>query len=201
MGIWSSYRCAGRQHQCTAALLRAEQAPQCSVLVWTTGSQHTLGLCSYTCGDLVFIQVCSEPTEMHCSAGLGKLYCQLFSCAQQTRLTAGLCQCNYNYGDLLSYTCAESQHKCLLLKRVYAVPLHQYSAALLGTRYTLLLSVALHTSCQQILPCSDYTCAWLLLKHVCSTSPPIQCNLVGDTVHSLLLSVAAVHASCQQILP
>ena len=79
MEIWSSYRCAVSQHQCTAALLRAEQAPQCSVLVWTTGSQHTLGLCSYTYGDLSFIQVCSEPAPMHCSTDQGKIGSPVFS--------------------------------------------------------------------------------------------------------------------------
>ena len=28
--------------------------------------------CNHTYGDLIFVQVCSEPTEMHCNAGLGK---------------------------------------------------------------------------------------------------------------------------------
>ena len=28
--------------------------------------------CNHTCRDLLFIHVCSEPTEMHCNTGLGK---------------------------------------------------------------------------------------------------------------------------------
>ena len=47
------------------------------------------------------MQVCSEQTEMHCSTGLGKMRCTLFSGALQNRLTSGLCHCNYTYGDLL----------------------------------------------------------------------------------------------------
>ena len=57
--------------------------------------------CNYTYGYLLFIQVCSEPTEMQCSTGLGKMPFSLFSAALQNRLTAGLCQGNYTYGDLL----------------------------------------------------------------------------------------------------
>ncbi len=50
------------------------------------------GLChrNYTYGDLLRIQVCSEPTELHCSTGLGKMQSPLFSSALQNRLTAGL---------------------------------------------------------------------------------------------------------------
>ena len=63
----------------------------------------TAGLCkcNYTCGDLLSIQVCSEPTEMQCSTGLGKMHFSLFSAAPQNKLTAGLCHWNYTYGDLL----------------------------------------------------------------------------------------------------
>ncbi len=63
----------------------------------------TAGLChcNYTYADLLFIQVGSEPTEMHCSTGLGKMHFPLFSAALENRLTAGLCHCYYTYADLL----------------------------------------------------------------------------------------------------
>jgi len=48
--------------------------------------------------------VCSEPAPMHCNTGQGKTASLLFSAALQTSLTAGLCLCNYTYGDLLFIT-------------------------------------------------------------------------------------------------
>ena len=54
-----------------------------------------LGHCNYTHGDLLSIQVCSDPTEMHCGTGQGKLHSPLFSAALQNRLTAGLGHCSY----------------------------------------------------------------------------------------------------------
>jgi len=38
---------------------------------------------------------------MHCNTGQGKTASLLFSAALQTSLTAGLCLCNYTYGNLL----------------------------------------------------------------------------------------------------
>ena len=64
----------------------------------------TAGLChcNYTCGDLLFIQVCGNPTEMHCGTDLGKTHFPLFSAALQNMLTAGLCHCSHTCEDLLS---------------------------------------------------------------------------------------------------
>ena len=45
--------------------------------------------CTYTYGDLLFIQVCSEPAPMHSISVQGKMYSPLFSAAVQNRLTAG----------------------------------------------------------------------------------------------------------------
>ena len=77
--ICSSYRCAVMQHQSTAALVRAEQLPHCSVLLCKTGSQQALGHCKYTYADLLFIQVCSDATPKHCSTGQGRIAFPLFS--------------------------------------------------------------------------------------------------------------------------
>ena len=85
--ICSLYRCAVTQHKCSAALFRAKCTPHCSVLLCKEGSQQAVFHCSYTCGDLLFIQVCSDPAQMHCSKG--KMQSLLFSAALQNRLTAG----------------------------------------------------------------------------------------------------------------
>ncbi len=51
----------------------------------------TAGLChgSYTCGDLLLIQVCNEAAEMHCITGLSKSHSLLCSGALENRLTTG----------------------------------------------------------------------------------------------------------------
>ena len=89
MEIWSLYSCAVTQHQCSAALFRAKCNPHCSVLLCNEGSQQAVFHCSYTYGDLVCIQVCSDPAQMHCSSVQGKMQSPLFSAALQWRLTAG----------------------------------------------------------------------------------------------------------------
>ena len=90
--LWScalSYRCAVTQNQCTAALFRAKWSPHCSVLLHKTGSQQAVYPCSYTYGNVLFIQVCSDPAQMRCSKVQGKLESPLFSTALQNRLSAG----------------------------------------------------------------------------------------------------------------
>ncbi len=89
MEICYSHRCAVSQQKCTAALVWAESIPRCSVVLCKTGSQQALCHCNYIYGDLLFTQVCIEPTEMHCSTGLGKMHSPLFRGALQDRLTAG----------------------------------------------------------------------------------------------------------------
>ncbi len=89
--ICSSYRCAVTQHQCSATSFRAKCSPHCSVLLCKAGSQQALCQCSHTCGDLLFIQVCSDPAPMHCSSFQGKMQSPLFGAALQNRLTACLC--------------------------------------------------------------------------------------------------------------
>ena len=87
--ICSSCRCAVTRHKCSAALFRAKCNPHCSVLLWTTGSQQAVWPCSCTYGDLLFIQVCSDPAQMQCSSVQGKMQSPLFSAALENRLTAG----------------------------------------------------------------------------------------------------------------
>ena len=54
-----------------------------------TGLLQALCQCIYTYGDLLFIQVCSDPAQMLCSTCQGKMQSPLFSVALQNRLTAG----------------------------------------------------------------------------------------------------------------
>ena len=101
MDICSSYRCAVTQHQCSAALFRATCNPHCSVLLCNEGSQQAVCHCSYTCGDLLFIQVCSDPAPMQCSTVQGKMHSPLFCAALQNRLTTGSVSLQFTYGHLL----------------------------------------------------------------------------------------------------
>ena len=89
------------QNQFIATLVRAKQLPCCSVLLCKTGSQQPCATAICTCGDLLFIQMCSDATPMHCSTAQGKTASLLFSAALQNRLTAALCHCNCIYGGLL----------------------------------------------------------------------------------------------------
>ena len=85
----SSYKFAVAQHQCTAAVFKAKCSPHCAVLVYKPGSQQAVCHCGYTCGHLLFIQVCNGPAPVHCSSLQGQIQSPLFSAALQTRLTAG----------------------------------------------------------------------------------------------------------------
>ena len=76
--ICSSYRCAVMQHQSTAALVKAEQLLDYSVLLCKNRLTAGLCHCNYTCGDLLFTQLCSDATPKHCSTGQGRT--SLHSC-------------------------------------------------------------------------------------------------------------------------
>ncbi len=99
MEICSSYRCAVTVHQSTAALFRAKCNPHCSVLLFKTGPQQALCHCSYTYGDLLFIQVCSDARPVHCCTGQGRIPFPLCSAALQTCLTA---YCSTGQGNIAS---------------------------------------------------------------------------------------------------
>jgi len=89
MEVCSSNRCAVTQHQCTSARFRAKCSPHCLVLLCKTGSQQAVCQCSYTIGDLLFLQVCSGSPHMPCNNVQGTMQSLLFSAALQNRLTAG----------------------------------------------------------------------------------------------------------------
>ena len=112
--ICCSYRCAVTQHQCSATLLLAKCCTQGSLLLSNTGSQQALCQCTYTCGDLLFIQVCSDPTPGHCSTVQGKMQLPQLSDALQDRFAAGLYHCNHTYKDLLFIqVCSDPTHNAM----------------------------------------------------------------------------------------
>jgi len=49
----------------------------------------------------MLIQVCDDPTPMHCSTGQGQMHSPLSSDALQNRITAGLCPYIYSCEHLL----------------------------------------------------------------------------------------------------
>ena len=119
MTICSSYRCALTQHQCAATLLRAKM--HCSLISAALQDWLASGLnhCTYTYDDFLNVQVCTDPTPVHCNAVKGKLqcpltqhqcaatllrakmHCSLISAALQDWLSSGLSHCTYTYDDLL----------------------------------------------------------------------------------------------------
>ena len=100
MEMCSSYRCAVTQPQCAAARFRAEWSPHCSVLLCKTGSQQAVCHCSHIYGEVLFIQVCSDPAPMHCSSVQGKMQSPLFSAALQNRLRSRECVSAYAYMEM-----------------------------------------------------------------------------------------------------
>ncbi len=57
--------------------------------------------CTYTYKDILFIQLCSDPTPVHRNTVFGKKQSPLSSAAVQKRLPAGLFQYKYTCEDLL----------------------------------------------------------------------------------------------------
>ncbi len=89
MEICSSYRCPVTQHKCIATLFRARCNYHRSVLLCKTGSHKAVCHCRFNYGDLLFIQVSSDPAQMHCNSIQGKMQSPQFSAALQKRLTPG----------------------------------------------------------------------------------------------------------------
>ena len=97
----------GSQHACgTGNTPMNAFCPEqrCRVLV--------LAHCKYTYEDLLFTQVCSDPTPVHCNTVLGKRQSPLASAALQNRLPAGLCHCKYTYEDLLIIQLCNDPTQC-----------------------------------------------------------------------------------------
>ncbi len=130
MEICSSYRCAATQHKCIAVLLRARCNYHCSVLLCSTGSHQAVCHSRFTYVDLLFIQVCSDPAQMHwtlfrarCNYHRSVLLCK-------TGSHKAVCHCRFNYGDLLFIQVSSdpAQMHCNSIQGKMQSP--QFSAAL-----------------------------------------------------------------------
>jgi len=139
------------------------------VLLCKTSLYH----CNYTYEDLFFIQVCSDPTPVHCNTVQGKMLSPLLTAALQDRLAAGLYHCNYTYEDWLFIKCAVTQHQCTAtLFRAKCCP-----------HCSLLL-------CKTSLYHCNYTYEDLFFIQVCSDPTPAHCNTVQGKIQSPLLRAA-----------
>ena len=69
---------------------------QCPLLSAALQDMLAAGLyhCNYAYEDLLFIQVCSDPTPGNCNTVQGKMQCPQLIAALQERLVAGLYDCN-----------------------------------------------------------------------------------------------------------
>ena len=175
MEICCTSECAMTQHKCSAALFRAKCTQHCSVLLCKTGSQQAVFHCSYTYGDVLFIQVCSDPAQMQCSSVQGKMLSRLFSAALQN---SRQCFIAVTLMEICCTSgCALTQHKC--------------NAALFRAKCTPHCSVLLcKTGSQQAVFHCSHTYGDLLYIRVCNDPAQMQCSSVQGKMHSPLFSAA-----------
>ncbi len=175
--VCSSYRCAVTQHQCIAALFMAKCNPHCSVLLCKSGSQQAVCHCSHSYGDLLFMQVCSEPAPMHCSSVQGNMQSPLFSAALQNSVTPCMSHCSHTYGDLL-------------FMQVCSEPPPMHCSKVQGKMHSPLFSAAVQISLTACLFHCNHTYGDLLFIHVCSAATPVHCSSVQGKIESPLFSAA-----------
>ena len=146
MEVCFSYRCAVTQDQCTATLVLAKSIPRCPVLRCITGSQEG----RYIHGELLFIQVRSDPTPVHYNTCFSKKQSPLLSTAVRIRFTAGLCQCNTPMECALHTGAKTSapQHS------VWSKPILAAHSCCTNQAYSRIVSVQSHLEI-----CSSYRCA------------------------------------------
>ena len=131
-----------------------------SVLSAALQSRLAAGLyhCGYTYEDLLFIQVCSDPSPEHCITVFCKMQSRVLTAALQDRLAAGLCVCNYTYeGLLFIQVCSEPTSEPATLFSVKCIP--QCSVLLCKAG----LQQACITAITPMKICSSYRCA--LIQH------------------------------------
>jgi len=177
MEICFSYRCAGTQHQCTAARVRAKCSPHCSVLLCKTGSQQAVCYCIYAYGILLFKQACSAATPMHCSTGQGKMHSPLFSAALQNRLTA--CSASLQL-QLLRFALHTGVQCC------NTNALQHWS----GQKSFPAFCAALQNRLTACLCHCEYTYGGLFFMQACSAATPMHCSTGQGKIDSPLLSAA-----------
>ena len=118
MEICSSHRCTVMQHQCTAALVRAKQLPQCSVLLCETGSQHA-------CVSAIKpLEICSSH---RCTSMQDQCTAALVRAKQLPQCSVLLCETGSQHACVTAIKPLEicSSHRCAVMQ-------HQSTAALAG---------------------------------------------------------------------
>ncbi len=151
--------------------------------------------CKYTSKDLLFIQVFSDPTSVHCTTAFARVHSSLLIVALQykltaalfhykcsskkslcNRLTAGLCVCKYTYEDLLCIqVCSDSTS--------------MHCSTGFGKMHGPLLSAALQNGLTAGLCDCKYTYEDLLCIQVCKDST-MHCSTGFGKMHAPLLSAA-----------
>ncbi len=156
--------------------------------------------CKHTYADLPFIQVCSDPTPVHCITVQGKMHSPLLSAALQDRPAAGLYHCNYTYADLpflqvcsdpALMHCSSVQGKLLFPQACitantpmqisssyrFAATQHQCTATLFRPKCSPHCSVLLcKTGLQQAVYHCSNTYEGFLFIQVCSDPVQMQCS-------------------------
>jgi len=131
--------------------------------------------CNYIYEDLLLIQVCSDPTSMHCCIGFGKCH---------THCPGLLCKTG---SQLACVTAITSMEICCSYKG--AVTHNQCTAALgFGKMPYTLSSAAQQNSLTAGLCYCNYTFEDLLLIQMCSGPQPMHCSTRFGKLHSPLCS-------------
>ena len=169
------------QHQCTAALVKAEQLSHCSVLLCKTGSQQPCATA------ITPMEICSSyrcaMMQHQCTAALVKAeqlpHCSVLLCktgSQQPCATAitpmEICS---------SYRCAVMQHQCTAAL-VRAEQLPHFQCCSVKQAYSSLVSLQIHL----------YRFVCTMMQHQCTAalvraeafllffSPTVQCSSCSD---------------------
>jgi len=153
------------------------------VLTATVQNRSKAGLCQcrYTCGDLFFIQVCSDPTPVHNNIVLDKMHTHLRTAAVQNMSTAVLCRCNYTCGDLIFI------HVC-------SDPTPAHSDAVLCKMHVPVLTAAVQNrSTAGLCQCNTPVWIWFLCRCVVPQHPtPVHSETVLCKMHTHIYPQAAV---------
>ncbi len=118
------------------------------------------GLChhKHICEDLLFIQLCSDSTPLHCNTVRGRKRSPLSSAAVQNRLPAGLCHCKHTCEDLLFIQLCSDPTPCTATLFCQEP---QLSSAAVQNR----LPAGCATTITPVKACCSYSCA--VTQHQC----------------------------------
>ena len=181
MEMCSSYRCAVTQPQCAAARFRAKWSPQSSVLLCITGSQQAVCHCSHIYGDVLFIQMCSNPAPSTAALSRAKCSPHCSVLLRKTGSQQAVCHCSYTYGDVLFI-------------QVCSDPAPSSTAGLSRAKCSPHCSLLLcKTGSQQAVCHCSCTYGDVLFIQVCSDPAKMRCSKVQGKLESPLFSPAMQH--------